>query len=501
MFYGPIGKGIWITITVFVIILLLNGCRNDRQIKGEKSNKKTIVILFDPASMETFARQSASIKYLDDNLIPCNYALNLSSDTKVTIQTQRDYLDVAYKDKSQVTVRFLMKNGDSLLLNLKQKKPVFTLLNHRTLPTYDINYHHLKNDSLYNGKLPGIEDYYYLYREINRPYSLLSGDKEMIEALEKLKEKAYLNLKQENVFIDSLVVKGLISKARGNYFQLENSFNLEILGLYQQDAINFSDIMATKRLFSGKTYQAGDGEINLLHYTFYDDLLDLYYQDFLLPKIGKKLNTALYDTIKAIDYVEENVKKSLLLKHSENLLPTLPVEDKDNYLNFFHNLSGNQKWTDYLANKHRALDIFSGELELTDENNHSFTAKLLLLDNKGKLIYVDLWAAWCMPCIKEIPNSVALANEYRHEEVAFVYLSLDRNIDHWRSAEKEYFNEERQQSYFVDSLNQVLIREVFGIKSIPRYLLYDKQGQLIHNNAARPGAVEIRKLIDQHLGK
>ena len=497
--YWRIRKCILTIITVFVTLLLLNGCRSDNQTADEKPNKKTIVILFDSTSIETFSRQYASIKYLDDNLIPRNYALSLSSDTKVTIQTRRDYLDIAYKDKSRVTKRFLIKNGDSLLLSLKQKKPVFTLLNHRTLPTYDINYHHLKNDSLYKGKLPGIEDYYYLHREINSPFSLLAGDKEMIKELEKLKEKACLNLKQENVFIDSLMVKGLISKAQGDYFQLENSFNLEVLDLYEHDAINFSDIIATNRLLSSKTYQVGDGEINLLHYTFYDDLLDLYYKDFLLPKIGKKVNTVLFDTIKAIGYVEENVKKSLLLKHSDNLLSTLSVEDKENYLNLFNNELGNQTWTDYLVNRHRAIDIFSDELQLTDKNSSSFTSELLLLDNKGKLMYVDLWAAWCLPCIKEIPNSIALSTEYQHEEVAFVYLSLDRNINHWINAEKEYLNEERQQSYFVDSLNQVSIREVFGIKSVPRYLLYDKQGQLIHNNAPRPGSIEIRKLIDQYL--
>ena len=94
---------------------------------------------------------------------------------------------------------------------------------------------------------------------------------------------------------------------------------------------------------------------------------------------------------------------------------------------------------------------------------------------------------------------MALANEYQDQEITFVYLSLDRNIDHWVSAKKKYFSEERHQSYYIDSVNQVLIREVFGIKSIPRYLLYDKQGKLIHNNAPRPSSIEIRRLIDQYL--
>ncbi len=494
-----ISGSILAVIAVMVIILLFNGCRSDSQIESDKPNKKAIVLLFDTVGMETFSRQQANIKYLDDNLIPCNYALNPSSDTKLTIQTQHDYLDIAYKDKSQVAERFLIKKGDSLLLSLKQKKPIFTLLNHRTIPLYDINYHRLKNDSLYGGKLSGIEDYYYLHREINSPYSLIAGDKEMIEELEKLKKKAYANLKQENVFIDSLVRKGLISKAPGNYFQLENSFNLKVLNLYQNDGINFSNLMDTKRLFSYKMYRAGDYGINLLNYTFYHDLLDLYYRDFLLPKVGEMPNMALYDTIKAIDYLEEDIKRSLLLKYSDNLLTTLSVDDNKNYLNFFSNELDNQAWTDFLANKHKAIDIFSGELGLTDKNNNSFMAELLLFENKGKLIYIDFWAAWCLPCVKEIPNSIALSDEYKDKNVTFVYLSLDQNIDHWLSAEKKYLNKNPPQSYFVDSLNKILVNKEFGIKSIPRYLLYNKQGELIHSNAPRPGSTEIRKLIDQYL--
>ena len=373
------------------------------------------------------------------------------------------------------------------------------MLNHRRSLDYDINYHYLKNDSLYNGKVPGIEDYYYLNREINNPYALLAGDKEIIEELKKLKEKAYLNLKQESVFIDSLVANGLMSKAQANYFQLENSFNAEVLGLYQHGTINFSDIPATRRLFSGKTYRKGNTDTNLLHYTFYDDLLDLFYQEFLLPKVGKKVNRTLYDTIHTINNVDENVKQSLLLKFSDNLLATLTVDASEDYLNFFNHESGNQIWTDHLANKHKEINIFSDELVLTNQNNDSFIAALTLFENKGKLMYVDLWAAWCLPCLKEIPHSMALANEYQDQEITFVYLSLDRNIDHWVSAKKKYFSEERHQSYYIDSVNQVLIREVFGIKSIPRYLLYDKQGKLIHNNAPRPSSIEIRRLIDQYL--
>src|SRR5690606_29112286 len=32
---------------------------------------------------------------------------------------------------------------------------------------------------------------------------------------------------------------------------------------------------------------------------------------------------------------------------------------------------------------------------------------------KGKVIYVDFWASWCVPCRKEMPNSTVIKEQFK----------------------------------------------------------------------------------------
>lgn len=46
---------------------------------------------------------------------------------------------------------------------------------------------------------------------------------------------------------------------------------------------------------------------------------------------------------------------------------------------------------------------------------------------KGKVVFVNLWASWCPPCVAEMPGIHALYQKMDPEKVAFVMLSLDEN--------------------------------------------------------------------------
>ncbi len=50
-----------------------------------------------------------------------------------------------------------------------------------------------------------------------------------------------------------------------------------------------------------------------------------------------------------------------------------------------------------------------------------------LADFKGKVIFMNMWATWCPPCIAEMP-SIDKLHEEVGEEVAFVMLSLDQDF-------------------------------------------------------------------------
>jgi len=46
-------------------------------------------------------------------------------------------------------------------------------------------------------------------------------------------------------------------------------------------------------------------------------------------------------------------------------------------------------------------------------------------DLKGKVLVLDFWATWCVPCLSEIPNYNQLAAQYKNKGVEFVGVTFD----------------------------------------------------------------------------
>lgn len=54
---------------------------------------------------------------------------------------------------------------------------------------------------------------------------------------------------------------------------------------------------------------------------------------------------------------------------------------------------------------------------------------------KGKVIFMNLWATWCPPCIAEMPSIDKLHDEMGNE-VVFIMLSLDQNFEKAKAFDK-----------------------------------------------------------------
>lgn len=49
----------------------------------------------------------------------------------------------------------------------------------------------------------------------------------------------------------------------------------------------------------------------------------------------------------------------------------------------------------------------------------------LLAHHQGKVVLVNLWATWCAPCLKELPELAKLQEEYRDQGLVVLAVSLD----------------------------------------------------------------------------
>lgn len=115
----------------------------------------------------------------------------------------------------------------------------------------------------------------------------------------------------------------------------------------------------------------------------------------------------------------------------------------------------------------------------------------ILNQNKGKVIYVDLWATWCGPCLMEMPASVALQEKLKGRDIAFVTITVDapKDKDKWKKALVTHsLNKGGYQNYMIDvkSPLAVFIHGQPNGVAIPQYILIDKSGAVAAIEAKRP---------------
>jgi len=124
--------------------------------------------------------------------------------------------------------------------------------------------------------------------------------------------------------------------------------------------------------------------------------------------------------------------------------------------------------------------------------------KDIISQNKGKVVYIDIWATWCGACIAEMPKSQQLIEKYKGKNVAFAFLCIGSKKDLWKTKAQELGVTGTQ--YFCDAKQSKSIGDVFKAHAIPFYMLVNKNGDIMEaSNNLRPGEVLTARKIDHLL--
>tara|TARA_A100000171_G_C2139231_1_gene153252 strand:- start:3979 stop:5508 length:1530 start_codon:yes stop_codon:yes gene_type:complete len=243
----------------------------------------------------------------------------------------------------------------------------------------------------------------------------------------------------------------------------------------------------------------------------------IYGEEYLLQYIalmvleGKRdySRSRLYvDYKKAFDLAPEFFSGELL-KYTRELCLNQMVEFNENYnsvtssldkyINTYNDTFFIEKFKKSFMYDYNKLVNFTIDLNLiTDDGSHSNLTHLLN-SNKGKLIYIDYWASWCSPCRAAMPASRALRKAYQDKDVVFVYFSTDTDQLKWKNAARTDSIITYKNSYLVLNHQSSDFTKHLEIDYIPRYLLFDKLGNLVDNNAPGPASDDLKELLDKFL--
>lgn len=121
-----------------------------------------------------------------------------------------------------------------------------------------------------------------------------------------------------------------------------------------------------------------------------------------------------------------------------------------------------------------------------------------LNDFKGKYVYIDVWATWCAPCIREQPFLEEIEEKYKgNDNIVFLGISIDENKKAWE--EMVVAKEMKGIQLIADAAWQSKLNIDYNIKAIPRFLFIDKEGKIISSDADRPSSEALKEKLAELL--
>ncbi|MEJ5960760.1 TlpA family protein disulfide reductase [Pedobacter immunditicola] len=325
--------------------------------------------------------------------------------------------------------------------------------------------------------------------------------------------KTILSERLEIVKNDTLIskeLKGVLSKEIRIY--LYNAFVFDYEGYMQlnyqntnDDKSKMPDIPKIDRSYFRFLKDFNLNDPQYLHsLTFQEFQKEIFQNEKLgLPVIGENDIPSWLASVKVIlsdlvgfhdgPYYDILVANAYARQLNEEGKP-LTENQKENIVNYWKNgeiakilFRKNQKVVE--------LDKFKSPTVVNDISSVSVdkVMEIIVSKHKNKVVFIDLWATWCAPCLDAMQQFKSTKGDFRDKDVAFVYLT---NGSSPRKLWEEKIKGIGSEHYYLTAAQWEYIMNHFGFDSIPSYLLYNKEGVLIKKFTGFPGTDEVKEMIN-----
>jgi len=117
---------------------------------------------------------------------------------------------------------------------------------------------------------------------------------------------------------------------------------------------------------------------------------------------------------------------------------------------------------------------------------------------KGKVIYIDFWASWCIPCRKSFPWMNDMNKKYSHQGLKIIAINLDKS-----RALATKFLKKYPASFTIGYDPTGKLANKFNAKGMPSTYLIDRNGKIVssHLGFKKKDSPKLEALIKAELFK
>ncbi len=123
--------------------------------------------------------------------------------------------------------------------------------------------------------------------------------------------------------------------------------------------------------------------------------------------------------------------------------------------------------------------------------------EIKLSEWKGRVVVLNFWANYCLPCAKEIPLLNKLWRETQTKDIIFLAVTKDSPLVVQRFAQ-------RQKEMFSFSVlpDAKELSSVYDINLVPTQIVINKKGETVHRETGFGGNIEkLKQVVLEELKK
>lgn len=393
---------------------------------------------------------------------------------------------------------YVLDQHDSVLVSYAKAGPVITVANRQSLP-YDYAFEGYCRARFVKDKYSPLSvfanpDFFHDFRHPVKANETVAAAMQRILQTNlairtNIYEKAARLLRAENALLDSLKSRGQLSEAP-YWFYKDRVKNQQYILDIETGRLTSDQL---RPLLAAATQQA-PGQPTLYHHKLLEAAADKYLTEkapLLNLKDGVNRDyRQVYASLSASTIFPTRDKDYLLAREVKRIEGAFSQADLLAHLRKFEQEATDTTLVNAVKAQY-ALDFDKSRtatksVVLLDAQGARLTFDDLLRRHKGKVVYVDFWASWCVPCREALPHSLKLRNALKDQPIVFVYLSIDKAPAPWRAATDQENLTAYRENYLVVNYQTADFMRQQKLTSIPRYMVFDKTGKLVY--ATAPGA-------------